>query len=283
MDQFSYVVIGVGIVLFAAAGISYSMFRSFNSFIVFLWLAIADLIWGLFMGAPGNFKDAFGRHEPLNTLGTIHTGGPLVAALLGMLFIAITFIVERYLFINKAQGNGDLREFVKTVSTNLESGNVKNAIEACAKQQGSLSNILRSSLERYVQLENNSEYDAEKKLSEVQRAIDEATNLETPLLEKNLVILSTVASISTMVGLLGTTLGMIRSFAALGASGGAVSAQALSIGISEALYNTAFGLAAAIVSILSFNFFTTKVDNFVYMIDEAILSVMEILTIKVKK
>ena len=283
MDQFSYVVIGVGIVLFAAAGISFSMFRSFNSFIVFLWLAIADLIWGLFMGAPGNFKDAFGRHEPLNTLGTIHTGGPLVAALLGMLFIAITFIVERYLLINKAKGNGDLREFVKTVSTNLESGNVKNAIEACAKQQGSLSNILRSSLERYVQLENNSEYDAEKKLSEVQRAIDEATNLETPLLEKNLVILSTVASISTMVGLLGTTLGMIRSFAALGASGGAVSAQALSIGISEALYNTAFGLAAAIVSILSFNFFTTKVDNFVYMIDEAILSVMEILTIKVKK
>ena len=266
MDQFSYVVIGVGIVLFAAAGISFSMFRSFNSFIVFLWLAIADLIWGLFMGAPGNFKDAFGRHEPLNTLGTIHTGGPLVAALLGMLFIAITFIVERYLFINKAQGNGDLREFVKTVSTNLESGNVNNAIEACAKQQGSLS-----------------EYDAEKKLSEVQRAIDEATNLETPLLEKNLVILSTVASVSTMVGLLGTTLGMIRSFAALGASGGAVSAQALSIGISEALYNTAFGLAAAIVSILSFNFFTTKVDNFVYMIDEAILSVMEILTIKVKK
>jgi len=283
MDQFSYVVIGVGVLLFAAAGISYAMFRSFNSFIVFLWLAIADLIWGLFMGAPGNFKDAFGRHEPLNTLGTIHTGGPLVAALLGMLFIAITFIVERYLLINKAKGNGDLREFVKTVSTNLESGNVHNAIEACAKQQGSLSNIVRSALERYVQLENDSEYDAEKKLSEVQRAIDEATNLETPLLEKNLVILSTVASISTMVGLLGTTIGMIRSFAALGASGGAVSAQALSIGISEALYNTAFGLAAAIVSILSFNFFTTKVDNFVYMIDEAILSVMEILTIKVKK
>jgi len=283
MDQFSYVVIGVGVLLFAAAGISYATFRSFNSFIVFLWLAIADLIWGLFMGAPGNFKDAFGRHEPLNTLGTIHTGGPLVAALLGMLFIAITFIVERYLLINKAKGNGDLREFVKTVSTNLESGNVHNAIEACAKQQGSLSNIVRSALERYVQLENDSEYDAEKKLSEVQRAIDEATNLETPLLEKNLVILSTVASISTMVGLLGTTIGMIRSFAALGASGGAVSAQALSIGISEALYNTAFGLAAAIVSILSFNFFTTKVDNFVYMIDEAILSVMEILTIKVKK
>jgi biopolymer transport protein ExbB len=76
---------------------------------------------------------------------------------------------------------------------------------------------------------------------------------------------------------------MIRAFAALGASGGAVSAQALSIGISEALYNTAFGLGAAIISILSFNFFTTKVDNFVYMIDEAVLTVMETLTIKTKK
>jgi len=219
MDQFSYVVIGVAAVLFAFAGLGYALFRSFNSFIIFLWLGISDLIWGLFMGAPGNFKDGFMRHDPLNTLGTIHTGGPLVAALLGMLFIAITYIVD----------------------------------------------------------------DPEKKIGEVQRSIDEAMNLETPLLEKNLVILSTVASVATMVGLLGTTVGMIRAFAALGASGGAVSAQALSIGISEALYNTAFGLGAAIISILSFNFFTTKVDNFVYMIDEAVLTVMETLTIKTKK
>ena len=89
MDQFSYVVIGVAAVLFAFAGLGYALFRSFNSFIIFLWLGISDLIWGLFMGAPGNFKDGFMRHDPLNTLGTIHTGGPLVAALRGMLFIAI--------------------------------------------------------------------------------------------------------------------------------------------------------------------------------------------------
>jgi biopolymer transport protein ExbB len=86
-----------------------------------------------------------------------------------------------------------------------------------------------------------------------------------------------------MIGLLGTTVGMIRSFQALGDKGGAVSAQALSIGISEALYNTAGGLLAAIVSIIAFNVFTTRVDGIVYMIDEAILSVMEILTVRVKK
>jgi biopolymer transport protein ExbB len=164
-----------------------------------------------------------------------------------------------------------------------DSNNVQAAIDACAVQKGSLSNIVRSGLERYAQVEKDANIDPEKKIGEVQRSIDEAMNLETPLLEKNLVILSTVASVATMVGLLGTTVGMIRAFAALGASGGAVSAQALSIGISEALYNTAFGLGAAIISILSFNFFTTKVDNFVYMIDEAVLTVMETLTIKTKK
>lgn len=283
MDQFSYVVIGVAAVLLAFAGLGYALFRSFNSFIIFLWLGISDLIWGLFMGAPGNFKDGFMRHDPLNTLGTIHTGGPLVAALLGMLFIAITYIVERYLVISKARGSGDLHAFMKNVQNQLDSNNVQAAIDACAVQKGSLSNIVRSGLERYAQVEKDANIDPEKKIGEVQRSIDEAMNLETPLLEKNLVILSTVASVATMVGLLGTTVGMIRAFAALGASGGAVSAQALSIGISEALYNTAFGLGAAIISILSFNFFTTKVDNFVYMIDEAVLTVMETLTIKTKK
>ena len=86
----------------------------------------------------------------------------------------------------------------------------------------------------------------------------------------------------TLVGLLGTTLGMIRAFQAL-AESGTVSATQLSIGISEALYNTAGGLLGAIVAIVAYNFFTTKVDNFVYVIDEGILSVTEIFTSMVRK
>jgi biopolymer transport protein ExbB len=119
-------------------------------------------------------------------------------------------------------------------------------------------------------------------MGEVQRSIDETVNLETPLLEKNLVILSTVASIATMVGLMGTTLGMIRAFRAL-ADSGTVSATQLSIGISEALYNTAGGLIAAVIGIVSYNFFTTKVDSLVYTIDEAILNVTQIFTNRVKQ
>lgn len=259
------------------------MKNMFNAIVLTLAVVIGLALWWFWLGNPGNFADGALRHSPLNTLGTIHTGGPLVGVLIGFILMMITFVVERWLSISKARGKGDVVKFIKAVQVNLEQGNVHAAIAECDKNRGSVANVLRAGLERFEQVDNDPQYSSDKKIAEVQRAIDEAVNLETPLLEKNLVILSTVASISTMVGLLGTTLGMIRSFAALGEAGGAVSAQALSIGISEALYNTAGGLVAAVACIIFYNFFTTKVDNFVYMIDEAILSMMEILTIRVKK
>ena len=162
----------------------------------------------------------------------------------------------------------------------MQRDNFDEALVACEKQRGSLANIIRASIERFKEVKDDHELDKEKKMSEVQRSIDEATNLEVPLLEKNLVMLSTVASIATMIGLLGTTLGMIRSFSSFGDSG-TVDATQLAVGISEALYNTAGGLIGAILSIICFNFFTTKVDGLVYMIDEAILNITQIFTVRV--
>jgi biopolymer transport protein ExbB len=135
-------------------------------------------------------------------------------------------------------------------------------------------------LERY-QVVKDDPIDGEKKLAEVQRSIEEGMMLEVPLLERNLVALSTIASISVLVGLFGTVLGMIRSFLAL-ATAGTPNAIELSTGISEALVNTAFGIFGAIVAIISYNFFSTKVSNFTYMIDEATYNIMQILTVKSK-
>ena len=109
------------------------------------------------------------------------------------------------------------------------------------------------------------------------RAIDEANLLEAPLLERNLIALSTIASIATMVGLLGTTIGMIRSFAAM-ATTGAPDAIQLALGISEALVNTAGGLFAAIMGIVAYNVFVTRVDAFNYMMDEASYEAVQLLT-----
>lgn len=260
------------------------MKNAFNLIVVVLSLAIAFAVYYLVMGDASNFSDPLTKHipKPGNVLGTIYTGGFLVAVLMALILISVTFTIERFLSISKARGKANLEEFIKKIQQHLVSNDIEGALAECDRQRGSLANIVRAGLEKYQSVKGDSALDSEKKMLEVKRAIDEATNLETPLLEKNLVMISTVASIATMIGLLGTTLGMIRAFAALG-SGGTVSAQQLSTGISEALYNTAFGLVGAVWSIVVYNYFTTKVDNFVYMIDETILSVTEILTIKVKK
>jgi biopolymer transport protein ExbB len=88
------------------------------------------------------------------------------------------------------------------------------------------------------------------------------------MLSKNLVIISTCASISTLVGLIGTVLGMIKAFSAL-AQAGAPDAVALANGISEALINTALGITGSTIAIIMYNYFTTQIDQLTYKIDES--------------
>jgi len=90
-----------------------------------------------------------------------------------------------------------------------------------------------------------------------------------PMLEKNLVFLSTIASVATLLGLLGTVLGMIKSFSALGDEGGGEAAKELSKGISEALFNTALGIGTSAIAIIFYNMFTTKIDSVTHGIDES--------------
>lgn len=201
--------------------------------------------------------------------------GPLVAGLIMLLILQVSFVIERALSLNKAQGKGALPMFLNSVRKALKSGDVEGAIALCDKQRGSAANVMRAGLERYNRLRKENA-PKEKIVAETQAAIQEASGLETPLLERNLIALSTIASIATMVGLLGTVLGMIRSFAALGTSG-AVDASKLAIGISEALINTAGGLAVAILGIVMYNVFVTRVDSFNYMMDEASYEVLQLL------
>lgn len=207
---------------------------------------------------------------------TMKQGGPLVAGLIMLLILETAFILERIWSLRKAQGRGSLPDFLNTVRKRLHTNDVDGAIKACAAQRGSAANVIRAGLERYQQLKNEGA-PKEKIVAETQAAIQEANGLEVPLLERNLIALSTIASIATMVGLLGTVIGMIRSFAALGHTG-AVDASKLAVGISEALINTAGGLFIAITGIVTYNVFVTRVDNFNYMMDEASYEAVQLLS-----
>jgi biopolymer transport protein ExbB len=93
------------------------------------------------------------------------------------------------------------------------------------------------------------------------------------MLSKNLVVISTCASIGVLIGLIGTVMGMIRSFEAMGA--GTPDTSKLSVGISEALINTFLGIFASTLSIVLYNIFTTKVDQVTHSMDEASFSIVQ--------
>jgi biopolymer transport protein ExbB len=206
----------------------------------------------------------------------IKKGGPLVALLIMLSIMSVTLTFERLFTLARARGKQPVPVFMRAVRQKIDAMDIEGAADLCAKQRGSLANVLRAGLDRYAVVRNVN-LDLKTRMEEVQKAMEEANMLEVPLLERNLIALATIASIATMVGLLGTVIGMIRSFAALGHTG-SVDAVKLALGISEALVNTAGGLFVAIFSIVLYNVFVTMIDNFNYMMDEASVEVVEVLS-----
>ena len=235
------------------------------------------IIWRFILGAGSNFGGGSEnggfwpeREAPKTALSKMYLGGIIVPILIGTLLTMITFVVERFLTIAKANGTGSNADFIRKVQYNLANKNVDAALAECDKQKGSVGNVMRAGLHRYKEMISNNELSIEQKVLSIQTEVEEATALELPMLEKNLVFLSTIASIATLMGLLGTVLGMIRSFSALGEdSGGGAAASKLSVGISEALYNTALGIGTSAFAIIFYNIFTTKIDGITYGIDES--------------
>jgi biopolymer transport protein ExbB len=261
-----------------------SNFSSILPYIVIpVAFVIAFCVWKFVMGAPSNFEGGdVEKGHPLNTFGTVFKGGPIVPILLTIMLTTLTFTIERFITVMAAKGKGSVSTFVRRIQALLAEGNVSSAIAECDKQKGSVANVVRAGLLKYAEMETNTELDKDAKLAAIQKEVEESTSLELPMLEKNLVILSTVASVATLVALLGTVLGMIKSFEAM-ATSGAPDAVALSTGISEALINTALGIGTSAIAVIVYNFFTTQIDKLTYGIDEAGFSLAQTFAAKHNK
>ncbi len=241
-----------------------------------LCIVAGYVIWRFIIGADSNFThpDPNGgfwpnQEGPKGGFPRMYLGGIIVPILIGALLCVLTFVIERLLTISKATGSGNIAEFIRKVQYHLANKNVDAAIGECDKQKGSVGNVMKAGLRKYKEMITNTDLDTDQKVLAIQKEVEEATALELPMLEKNLVFLSTIASVATLMGLLGTVIGMIRSFSALADAGGGEAAQRLSQGISEALYNTALGIGTSAISIIMYNVFTTKIDSITYGIDES--------------
>jgi biopolymer transport protein ExbB len=241
-----------------------------------LCIVLGYVIWRFILGAASNFTnpDTAGgfwpSHEgPKSGLVRMYEGGIVVPVLIANFLIVLVFVIERLLTISKAAGKGNIAEFIRKIQFNLANKDVDKAIAECDRQKGSVGNVMKAGLRKYKEMITNTELATDQKVLNIQKEVEEATALELPMLEKNLVFLSTIASVATLLGLLGTVLGMITSFSALGEGGGADAAGQLSRGISEALYNTALGIGTSAVAIIMYNIFTTRIDGITYGIDES--------------
>jgi biopolymer transport protein ExbB len=186
----------------------------------------------------------------------------------------LTFSIERFLTISKAYGNGSLDVFIGRIQELVEAGKIDEAMHLCDRQKGSIGNVVWACLNKYKKLVSEAGMNKDQKVAALQKEIEEAVSLEMPMMEKNLTIIATLASVATLVGLLGTVIGMIKAFAAL-ATAGAPDAVALANGISEALINTALGILTSALAIIAYNYFTSRIDTLTYNIDEAGLSITQ--------
>ncbi len=242
---------------------------------ILICIGIGWFVYLTILGSPSNF-DAEGpeKGHPHNLLGTMYKGGIIVPFLLGVFLTVITFGIERLMTISKAAGKGQVDKFVAKIKTLVSNHQLDEAIAECDKQKGSLANVVHEGIAKYKFVENDAHLDKEGKVHAIQKSLEEATSLELPMLSKNMVVISTCASIGTLMGLIGTVVGMIRAFGAL-AQAGAPDTSALATGISEALVNTLVGIASSALAIILYNFFSNRVDTLTYAMDEAGFSIVQ--------
>lgn len=245
-----------------------------------LSLVLGYLVYTYILGNPANFEGNDPTAEPLkgNVLGTIYKGGPLVVLLLSFQFVALIYIIERYFSIRMSRGKGDLKQFILNVKSALQADDYQKLVALSDEQQGAVGNVVKTGTEVFLTRKAAGKMD-QKDIYLIQKELEEATQLEVPELTTNMFILSTVAQISTLIGLLGTVTGMIQAFAAL-ARVGEPDPVGLAGGISQALVTTALGITTAAFTIVFYNSFSNQVERITYTIDEASFSIIHSLKLK---
>lgn len=256
--------------------------------VIFISWLIAEAIYVFVFGYKSHFSDGdtwtsvpfslfnAGEHQPVtgDLLGTIYKGGFIVPLIWTQLITVLILIVERFLAVRTAYGKEALPKFVSNIKKALKENDLAKAQQICDKQQGSVANVVNATLKTYREVENDATLNKEQKVLAIQKSLEEATALEMPMLQENLPIIGTIVTLGTLTGLLGTVMGMIKSFSAMGAGDGGADSAALSVGISEALVNTASGIATGASAVISYNYFTNKIDRLTFSLDEVGFSIV---------
>ncbi len=194
-------------------------------------------------------------------------GGPLMYLILLCSVIGLAVFLERVFHLHRARIDTD--KFMAKIRSLLGEGKIEEATELCEETPGPVAHILKAGL---------SKHSAPR--SEIREAVEDAGVHEVPRLEKNLVVLATIAHIAPLLGLLGTVLGMIKTFMTIEEMEGIVNPSDLAGGIWEALLTTAFGLLVAILAHVAYNLLVSRVGGMVLDMEMSATEITNLLSDK---
>jgi len=178
----------------------------------------------------------------------VRQGGPAMIALLACSIIVIAIVIERLYFF--ATQHGDSKGLLRQIGQKIAANDMDGAIAVCRANRGMLPRILEFGLLR-----------GEKSRGDITDALSIALMENLNLLERNLGVIGTIAVIAPFVGLFGTVLGIIRAFQDIALKGNSTPAV-VAAGVSEALITTAAGLFVAVVAVIFFNYFKTRIKAY---------------------
>ena len=181
-------------------------------------------------------------------------GGPLMWLILFCSVISVAVFCERLLYFH--QITIQVGEFLRGLSNLIQRGNFSEAIQECAGTPGPVARVVLAALRN-----------REAPRSELKEIVQETGQLEVPKLEHKLAILSTIAFVAPLIGLLGTVTGLIEAFKAVSELGGYSTSNDISAGIFQSLLTTAAGLAVAIPSAVAYSFLSSRVTTIMHDIE----------------
>ncbi len=190
-------------------------------------------------------------------------GGLFMYVILATLIFAIAIIVERFIYI-AVKNRIDAPKFVNRVVELIKNGSVAKAIELCRMSRAALPVITEAGLRAYG-----------KSPKDIQSAFEIAAMSELPKLEKRTHYLSMIANVATLLGLLGTIIGLIQSFQAVAGADSSQKAALLSAGISVAMNTTAFGLIVAIPCMVFHSYIQAKTSTIIDEINENVARIYQ--------
>ena len=194
------------------------------------------------------------------------TGGPFMYPILIVFAIGVAIAIERFLYLSKA--NGLTNKMWNQLMPMLKADDYQRAVKLTESVNTPLTNMLNFGFSRHR---------ANKPREIIESAMEEGMMDAMPELEQRTHYLATYANVATLLGLLGTIVGLIQAFTAVAAADPAEKADLLSASISVAMNTTAFGLMAAIPLLLIHSYLVTKTARLVGNLEKAAIKTLNIM------